>query len=268
MVFKREEPGQWKAVALALLVHALFLGVMIFGVSWQNKEPAAVEVELWSALPAVEAKHVPPPLPPKPEPQPEPKPKAVKHEPPPEAKPNKADIELKAKEAKRKEEEQKKRKEEELKQEKEKHKLEQEKRKEEQEKREQEKKSQQEKAEKLHQQQAQAEAAAARQAQAGAQQSAAQKMVGDYKARIQAKIKHNIILPPDLAGNPQAEFDVILMPTGEVLNLKLTRSSGSSAYDSAVERAINKSQPLPLPPDPGMFSQFRELHLKFRPIED
>jgi len=75
-------------------------------------------------------------------------------------------------------------------------------------------------------------------------------------------------LPPDLAGNPAAEFDVTLMPTGEVLNLKLTRSSGSSAYDSAVERAIYKAQPLPLPPDPTLFGEFRELHLKFRLHED
>lgn len=262
MVFERQEPGQWKAGALALLVHALFLGVMIFGVSWQNREPAAVEVELWSNLPNVVARPVPPPPAPepRPEPKPEPKPKAVKPEPPPEAKPDKAEIELKAKEAKRKEEEQKKLKEEELKQQKEKLKLEQE-------KREQEKKLQQEKAEKLREQKAQAEAAAARQAQAAAQQSAAQKMVGDYKSRIQAKIKSNIVLP-ELQGNPKAEFDVTLMPTGEVLHLKLVRSSGSSAYDSAVERAIYKSQPLPLPPEPGLFNQFRELHLEFKPKED
>lgn len=266
MVFEREEPGQWKAGALALLVHALFLGVMVFGVSWQNREPAAVEVELWSSLPNVAAKPVPPPPAPepRPEPKPEPKPKAVKPEPPPEAKPDKAEIELKAKEAKRKEEEQKKLKEEELNQQKEKQKLEREK-KEELEKK---KKADQEKADRLREQKAQAEAVAARQAQAAAQQSAAQKMEGDYIGKIRAKIKGNVIIPPDLTGNPQAEFDVTQMPTGEILDIKLTRSSGSSAYDKAVERAIRKSDPLPSPPDPRMFSQFRELHLKFRPIED
>lgn len=251
MVFRREEPGQMKAGALALLVHALFLGLMIFGVSWQNKEPAAVEVELWNSLPNVQPKppqQRPTPKPvPKPEPKLEPKPKAVKPEPQPEAKPNKAEIELKAKEAKRKEEEQKKLHNEELKQ--------QEKSRQEQEKL----------AETQRQQQAQLEAA---KAQAAARSAAAQSMVGDFKSRIQAKIKSKIILPPDLAGNPAAEFDVTLMPTGEVLNLKLTRSSGSSAYDSAVERAIYKAQPLPLPPDPALFGEFRELHLKFRLHED
>ncbi|MDP2786227.1 MAG: cell envelope integrity protein TolA [Sulfurimicrobium sp.] len=255
MVFERGEPGQWKAGALALLVHALFLGVMIFGVSWQNKEPAVVEVELWSALPNKVSKPAPPQ--PKPEPKaetkPEPKPKTVKPEPQPEAKPNKAEIELKAKEARRKEEEQKKLKDEEQKK---KDKINDELA----------KKALQDKAEK----QAQADAVTARKVQAdtiAAQQSAAQKVVGDYTDRIKAKIKRNVILP-ELQGNPEAEFAVTLMPTGEMLHLKLVRSSGSSAYDSAVERAIYKSQPLPLPPEPGMFSQFRELNLKFRPKED
>ena len=265
MVFERQEPSQWKAGVLALLVHALFLGLMIFGVSWHNNDPAAVEVELWSALPSPVSKPVPPRPEPEPkiEPKPEPKPKVAKPEPQPEVKPdNRAEIELKAKEAKRKEkeEEQKKFKEAELKQ--------KEKLKQELEKREQDKKLQQDKAEKLREQQAQADAANALKAQAAARNTATQKMVGDFKSRIQAKIKSKIILPPDLAGNPAAEFDVTLMPTGEVLNLKLTRSSGSSAYDSAVERAIYKAQPLPLPPDPTLFSEFRELHLKFRLNED
>lgn len=265
MVFERQEPGQWKAGALALLVHALFLGLMIFGVSWRNNEPSAVEVELWSALPSPASKPVPPrqePKPrPEPEPKPKPKPKVEKPEPQPEAKSNKAEIELKTKEARRKEEERKKLKEEELKQQKEKLKQEQD-------KRELDKKLQQEKAEKLREQQAQADAAKALKAQAAARNSAAQSMVGDFKSRIQAKIKSKIILPPDLVGNPAAEFDVTLMPTGEVLHLKLMRSSGSSAYDSAVERAIFKAQPLPLPPDPSLFGEFRELHLKFKLHED
>jgi colicin import membrane protein len=259
MVFQREEPGQYKAGALALLVHVVFLLLMIFGVSWQNQEPAGVEVELWEALPAIAAKPVEPRVEPRPEPKPEPK--AVKPDPQPEAKPNKAEIELKAKEEKRRKEEEareKKRKEEEQKQ---KDKLK------EQEKREQDKREQ-EKAERLREQQAQAEAARAAKAQAAARQAAAQGVVGDYTGRIKAKIKRNIILPPELAGNPQAEFDVTLMPTGEVLHLKLTRSSGSSVYDSAVERAIHKAQPLPLPPDPALFGEFRELHLKFRLNED
>ena len=67
--------------------------------------------------------------------------------------------------------------------------------------------------------------------------------------------------------NAKAEFVVTLLPGGSVLSAKLTRSSGMEAYDSAVERAIYKSQPLPLPQDVALFNKFRELHLIFSPKE-
>ena len=74
-----------------------------------------------------------------------------------------------------------------------------------------------------------------------------------------------MVMPPNIQGNPEAEFDVVLLPGGEVLSATLKRASGNAAYDSAVERAIQKAAPLPLPPDPAMFRDFRELNLKFRP---
>jgi colicin import membrane protein len=86
-----------------------------------------------------------------------------------------------------------------------------------------------------------------------------------WQNQIQAKIRSNIILPPELAGNPQAEFDVALLPTGEVLSVKLARSSGNRALDDAWERAILKSSPLPRPSKPEIF--VRDLRLKFRPSE-
>jgi colicin import membrane protein len=48
-----------------------------------------------------------------------------------------------------------------------------------------------------------------------------------------------------------------------VLSIRLARSSGNAAYDAAVERAILKSSPLPLPASRELFS--RELKLTFRP---
>jgi colicin import membrane protein len=45
----------------------------------------------------------------------------------------------------------------------------------------------------------------------------------------------------------------------------LVKSSGVAAYDNAVERAILKAQPLPVPSEPASFARFRNLHLKFRP---
>jgi len=60
-------------------------------------------------------------------------------------------------------------------------------------------------------------------------------------------------------------FDVVQLPTGEVLSARLRKSSGNKAYDDAVERAILKSSPLPRPDRPDQFR--RELQLKFRPQE-
>ena len=57
-----------------------------------------------------------------------------------------------------------------------------------------------------------------------------------------------------MPGNPEAVFDVSLLPTGEVLDVKLRRSSGVRAYDDAVERAIRKSTPLPRPERAELFS--------------
>jgi colicin import membrane protein len=86
-----------------------------------------------------------------------------------------------------------------------------------------------------------------------------------YANRIKAKIKSNIVLPPEIQGNPEAIFDVVQLPTGEVMSARLRKSSGHRGYDEAVERAILKSSPLPRPDRPEQF--VRDLQLKFRPLE-
>ncbi|BBO99952.1 cell envelope integrity protein TolA [Sulfuriferula nivalis] len=89
------------------------------------------------------------------------------------------------------------------------------------------------------------------------------KMQDEYVAKIRAKIRGKTILPDSLQGNPQARFAVSVLPTGEVLQVKLLHGSGQSAYDDAVERAILKASPLPMPPDASLMSQFRDLDLNF-----
>ncbi len=105
-------------------------------------------------------------------------------------------------------------------------------------------------------------------ARARAEQAAAiGRVVDEYTGRIIGKIRRNIVMPPDVADDARAEFSVTLLPGGAVLSARLTRSSGNAAYDNAVERAILKSQPLPLPADVAMFNRFRELKLVFKPVE-
>lgn len=93
------------------------------------------------------------------------------------------------------------------------------------------------------------------------------RVVDEYTAKITAKIRSNIVMPPEVVKDARAEFSVTLLPGGSVLPPRLVKSSGNTAYDNAVERAILKSDPLPLPPDIALFSRFRELNLVFKPTE-
>lgn len=244
----------------ALVMHSLFFAMLVFSINWKKPEPAAMVAELWSSLPPVAApKADPPPPPPRPkaEPKPPPPPK-VEPKPVPKAEPKpqpKADIELrekKEKERKAKEQaalEKKKREEQALAEKKKRE--------------EQQKAKEAAEAKRLAQEQADAQKKLAQ------QQAAAQAQEMDkYKQAIIARIRRFIIEPPNLQGNPQVELDVTVLPGGEVLGVRTRTPSGQVAYDNAVERAILRAQPLPLPPpDSPIFRQFRELNLKFRPKE-
>lgn len=231
-----EDPGGAAPAALSVLVHAGFLLVLIFGLNWQTNRPNAVSVELWSQLPPLEL----PKVEPKPEPKPEVKP-PPKAEPKVEAKPRKPDIVV--------EREKKIPKKRPVKKEPPPLKFDTTQRIQEQLAQEQRALEQRERKEVLDQFAA----------------PPAASIDAGYADKIRSKIKANIVLPPDIKGNPEAIFDVIQLPTGEVLSARLRQSSGHSAYDHAVERAILKSSPLPRPDRPAQFR--RELQLKFRPQE-
>lgn len=265
----QREPGAVSAAFLALAVHLAFFAFLYLGISWQAAKPRPVMVDLWSALPEGQTRPAPraapPPRPaPKPQPKPEPPPRpAPKPEPRPEPAPPppKPDIALKEKEARERKLAQEKRQQEEKRKADEKRQAQEAERRAAEERRLEMAKLEEQQREAARVQQ-ELEAAARRLAE---EQAAAQaKLVADYTDRIRTKIRRLIVMPPDITGNEQAEFDVVLLPGGEVLGVKLARRSGNEAYDQAVERAIYKAQPLPLPPDPALFKQFRELHLRFK----
>jgi colicin import membrane protein len=101
-----------------------------------------------------------------------------------------------------------------------------------------------------------------------ATEAAGRQLTDDYRARISAKIRQRVILPPDLRGNPEANYEVSLLPDGSVTQVRLLQSSGFATYDAAVERAILAAQPLPVPTEPRLFqANFKNLLLSFRPKE-
>lgn len=271
---------QMAAGVLALTVHIFFLILLVFGVSWQIKNPAPtpVMVDLWSALPP---EPVPPPalqpIPPVPLPTPVEK---------PEIKPPDIALEKKKKveqEKKREEETMRRREEEsrraELEAMREQARLdadmkrrEADKKVAEQKRREQLKREEDELQKRMLDEDMAAEASQIKslQSKALADRRAVElgRIVADFRDKIRAKIRGNTRIPENLSGNPQARFEVSVLPTGDIAGVKLTKSSGNTAYDQAVERAIYKSSPLPTPTDKDAIAQFRKLDLKFQPKEE
>jgi len=245
---EQPSPGKGASVFLAVAVHALLLAFLFYGIRWQTQHPAAIEVELVIATPQppqVEAP--PPPTEPLPEPKPEPVAKVEPEPPPPPPKP---EIAVKEKEKPKpvppkpkpkppSDFSQKQAVDQELKQ------------------------IAARKSTDLANAAAAEELSQLKAAQAA---SARSKAIADYMAKIRGKIKSNIVLPIDIKGNPEAIFDVVQLPSGEILSVRLKKSSSHPGYDGAVERAILKSSPLPKPAQGELFS--RELELKFRPQED
>lgn len=247
-----------KARALALAMHAAFVVLLIFGVSWQKKPESPVVADLWSSLPPIPQPAQPkvdvtPPEPEPPAPKPAPRmepPPAPKVEPAPLPKP---DIALKKKEKEKKPEpkaEPKKREDDKA-----------EKARKEVEARKAAERDAQDKKllelEKAAEAKAAAEKAAAERARASEMQK--------YVVGIQSKVWARVNVPQGLQGNPEAEFVVSLLPGGELRNVTRRKSSGNPAYDAEIERAIRQAQPFTVPSGDDFQRYFREFPMTFRP---
>jgi colicin import membrane protein len=272
-----KEPGRWRALTLAALVHAALLAFLWIGVHWQSETPSTIEAEVWSPQPR-EAAPIPEPVQ-APEPQPQPQP-VIKEVPtpkvvePPVVKPDIAleqEKKRKALEEKKRQEEDRLAKEKKREQE-EKKRLEEErlaklKLKEEESKRlekEQAEKAKKEAAEKKRkQEEAEAKLLAKmrdedmRRMTGGvtgtggtgdAEKSQGGRASAAYGGKVGAKIKSNTIynVSQNLAGNSPVEYAIDLLPDGSLRGTpRKIRSSGVPGFDEAVLRAIDKSQPFP-----------------------
>ncbi|HXR58183.1 MAG TPA: energy transducer TonB [Burkholderiales bacterium] len=244
---ERVDPGRTSSALLSAVVHVALLAVLVFGVRWQNRPTEVVSVELWEPPAPVTKPESPKPVePPKPEPRveappPKPEPKIEKPEivekaapkpkpepkvekkPAPKPEPKPAPLKPRVDETQRRMQEQLMREQASL---------------------------------------AERELALTRDSQ---------RVVADTKAlqgwvsKIQSQIKSRISKPiaDGVPGNPKAIFIVTLLPNCEVLSVVKQQSSGNTAYDDEVERAIHKASPLPKPDKTEVFD--RRLELTFRP---
>ena len=238
------EPYRLPAGILAVAVHGVFFVLLYFGFAWQAQPVGTMSVELWQSLPGMA--DAPPAQPMIEEVAPPPAEKIVEPEvaaPQPEkiVEPEIVVPDKKAKPEKKKPTPVP-------------------------DKKVKTKSAEQERTERIAQLAARERSDQA--ARARAEQAVALgRVMDEHIGKIVGKIRRNIVMPPDVADDARAEFAVTLLPGGSVLSAKLARSSGNAAYDNAVERAILKSQPLPLPADAALFNRFRELKLVFKPVE-
>ena len=251
------EPYKLSAGVMTLAVHGALFALLYFGITWQSLPPQGMVVDIWESLPEMGGVPVQKTSPPVEQPEP---PKLVEPakmvEPTrPKVQP-KSDIELTdTKELKKSTVEavqpELKAKKVDV---------------------QAELKAQAEReaqAERLAEAEKEAQAereAQAEQERARAEQIAASgKIINEYVGKIRAKIKRNIVEPQNLPVNIHGKFNITILPGGSVLDVKLVKSSGNEAYDSAVERAILKAQPLPVPEDVTLFQKFREINFPFCP---
>lgn len=236
------------AAILSLAVHIGLVVALMLGVHWQSRAPDVVTVELWRPPPEPVAPPAPPPPkvePPAPATKPEPKPEpriekpdiAIKAKPKPKPKPElkpKPVPVAKAKPVPPKPDESL---------------------------------AQRLLAEALNREEQARQAERERQAIKSQlereSQAARQRAKQTWIDKIRDKIRGKIVLPPNIQGNPEALVLVTLLPSGDVLEAKLVISSGHTAYDDAVVRAILKSSPLPKPDTAALFE--RDLKLTFHP---
>ncbi len=91
-----------------------------------------------------------------------------------------------------------------------------------------------------------------------------QTIVDKYRDIIHAHVRRHWIEPPNAKSTLVCDLQISLIPSGDVVNIKLVKSSGDPVFDRSVESAVRKASPLPLPPpEAGLFDVFRDLLFRF-----
>ena len=95
--------------------------------------------------------------------------------------------------------------------------------------------------------------------------SAMQRMIDEYGLYIKEKVQRSWIRPAGGGASLSCVVNVRLIPGGEVVDVKIVRSSGNAAFDRSVEAAVFRASPLPVPPDPEVMEKFRSITFEFNP---
>ena len=87
-----------------------------------------------------------------------------------------------------------------------------------------------------------------------------------YVAQIQREIIQNWSRPPSARNGMETLLRVHLVPTGEIIDVKVIEGSGNDAFDRSAILAVRKSERFVVPADTLRFERdFREFTVLFRP---
>ena len=95
-----------------------------------------------------------------------------------------------------------------------------------------------------------------------------EQLTASYIALIARTVEDNWSRPPSARNGMEAELQLQLSPTGEVVSVTLARGSGNGAFDRSAVNAVQKAGQFPelQQLEPRLFEQnFRRLRLKFKP---
>lgn len=87
--------------------------------------------------------------------------------------------------------------------------------------------------------------------------------IAKYKELIRASVTRNWIKPFGWKTGQKCVLRVRVLPGGDVIEPK--SSCGNAVFDRSVETAVRRAAPLPVPTDPDLFEEFRDLEFPFEP---
>jgi len=102
--------------------------------------------------------------------------------------------------------------------------------------------------------------------QTEARRQANQSEISKYENLIKQEIERHWSIPATAHDDMNCEVKVRLIPGGDVVDVKIIKSSGDAAFDRSVEQAVYRAAPLSVPPvESGLFNEFREVVFQFEP---
>ena len=99
-------------------------------------------------------------------------------------------------------------------------------------------------------------------------QTQAYSAIGALVGRIGAKVRENWNKPLGSMTGLETMISVKVQRTGEVVSVKVVKSSGDHFFDQSAENAVYKASPLPFPDEPRYYEFIKEFNFKFVPDGD